>query len=76
MSKLKDSIINSKDFINGMKEIDLVLAELKDDSKLSAIYICSGERDAMNIAGMGYHPVWFNSETTHISYEQYMLHIE
>ena len=27
----------------------------------------------MNIAGMGYHPVWFNSETTHISYEQYML---
>ena len=73
MSKLKDSIINSKDFINGMKEIDLVLAELKDDSKLSAIYICSGERDAMNIAGMGYHPVWFNSETTHISYEQYML---
>lgn len=30
--------------------------------KLEAIFICSGERDAMNIAGMGYYPIWFNSE--------------
>lgn len=31
-------------------------------SKLDSIFICSGERDAMNVAGMGYYPIWFNSE--------------
>lgn len=31
--------------------------------KLPEIVICSGERDAMNIAGLGYYPIWLNSET-------------
>ncbi len=33
------------------------------NKKLPEIIICSGERDAMCLAGMGYVPVWFNSET-------------
>lgn len=73
MSKVKDNTIHSKDYINGLTEIEKVLEEKKDEDKLSAIFICSGERDAMNVAGMGYHPVWFNSETTNITYEQYAL---
>ena len=31
--------------------------------KLDNIIICSGERDAMCLAGMGYIPIWFNSES-------------
>ena len=85
MPKYKDSSVHTKDFINGLREIDLALKELQSASqdgsevidthekRLSAIFICSGERDAMNIAGMGYHPVWFNSETANITYEQYHL---
>ena len=90
MPKYRDSSIHTKDFINGLREIDLALNELRNpaandpdnpdavpaahaDKRLPAIFICSGERDAMNIAGMGYHPVWFNSETATITYEQYLL---
>ncbi len=32
--------------------------------KLPEIIIASGERDALNVASMGYNVVWFNSETT------------
>lgn len=74
MPKIKDSIVNTKHFINGLAEVNRVLEETaKEDKKLPAIFICSGERDAMNIAGMGYYPIWFNSETAHISYEQMTL---
>lgn len=31
--------------------------------KLPTLYLCSGERDALNVAGMGYSVVWLNSET-------------
>lgn len=37
------------------------------NTKLDGVYICSGERDAMNLAGMGLLPIWFNSETAHIT---------
>lgn len=30
---------------------------------LESLIICSGERDAMCLAGMGYTPIWFNSES-------------
>lgn len=70
-SKYKDNSIRSKDYVNGLPEINRALDELTDKDRLPAIFICSGERDAMNVAGMGYYPVWFNSETTNITYEQY-----
>lgn len=33
------------------------------------LIICSGERDAMCLAGMGYIPIWFNSESAKKSYD-------
>ena len=71
MPKYKDDTIRTKDFINGLTEISRLNKKLEIGDKLPAIFICSGERDAMNVAGMGYYPVWFNSETTNITYEQY-----
>lgn len=35
--------------------------------KLDSITIISGERDAMNIAALGYFPIWLNSETKGLS---------
>lgn len=64
-----------KDYINGYDEAVAAYDEMNENrlsekqkpDKLQAIFICSGERDAMNVASMGYIPVWFNSETAELS---------
>lgn len=69
-----------KDYINGFAEAKKAYEALQEEyddegnekgvvkeKKLDAIIICSGERDAMNVAGMGYYPIWFNSETAEIT---------
>lgn len=38
-----------------------------DFEKLQDIIICTGGSDALNIAALGFIPVWFNSETVHPS---------
>ena len=38
--------------------------------KLHEAFICSGERDALCCRSLGYMPLWFNSETYHISEEE------
>ena len=40
------------------------------ENKLKAVFICSGERDAMCVRSLGYQPIWFNSETHDISHEE------
>ncbi len=65
-----------KDYINGLAELRRAYDKLveseewKDDEsptkgkkKLPEAIFCSGERDALNIAGLGYFPLWLNSET-------------
>lgn len=37
--------------------------------KLLKAFICSGERDALTLAARGCFPLWFNSETAQVSYE-------
>ena len=71
-----------KDHINGFAEAkkayEAAVAEAQEEEeqtgkkekkvvKLESIFICSGERDALNVAGMGYYPIWFNSETADIT---------
>lgn len=41
------------------------------EKKLSEAFICSGERDSLCCQSMGYHPLWFNSETYRLSAEEY-----
>jgi len=38
-----------------------------ETEKLPEIIICSGDRDALNVAGMGYYIVWKNSESAKIT---------
>lgn len=41
------------------------------EKKLPEAFICSGERDSLCCRSMGYHPLWFNSETYRLSAEEY-----
>ena len=74
-------------YINGLKELKAQYrkfneteekewsAEHPDEhykpKKLPEAVICSGERDALCCRSMGYHPLWFNSETYQLSGEEY-----
>lgn len=39
--------------------------------KLPEAVICSGERDAICVRSLGYHPLWFNSETYKVTVDEY-----
>lgn len=68
-----------KDFVNGLKQVRQAYLDLQEEHesesqndsetkkkkapKLNEIIIASGERDALNVAGLGYNVVWLNSET-------------
>lgn len=41
------------------------------EKKLPEAIICSGERDALCCHSMGFHPLWFNSETYRLSGDEY-----
>ena len=64
-----------KDYVNGLEEAIKAYDELNSEDrvveghkeKLPAVFLCSGERDAMNVAGLGYYPIWLNSETADLS---------
>ncbi len=76
-----------KDFIGGLsvleKEYDRRKAieanSYEDDNKgdvveaakVDKVFICSGERDAMNMASLGYYVLWLNSETAELKGSQY-----
>ena len=76
----------TKDFVNGLSQLSKAYENYRDNQlksqtededddheikKLDEAIICSGERDALNIAGYGYHPVWFNSETAELTPKNY-----
>ena len=73
-----------KEYVNGMSQVEKAYKEMNDDydpesddpnkkkmRKLPEIIRASGERDALNVAGMGYCVIWFNSESESISPKLY-----
>ncbi len=73
-----------KDYINGLTRLQKAykdVAESDEDidgtekshkfKKIDFAIICAGDRDALNLAGLGYFPVWLNSETASLSEAQY-----
>jgi hypothetical protein len=70
-----------KDYVNGLRQLNQAYEKYRDEQlksqtedddshdikKLDMAIICSGERDALNVAGYGYYPLWFNSETAELT---------
>ena len=74
-----------KDFVNGLAQVRKAYEEIMDEfnslgddhkkmnkpPKLGEIILASGERDALNVAGMGYWVIWMNSESEIMSAKLY-----
>jgi len=45
--------------------------KIENKAKISEVILCSGDRDALNVASLGYFVLWLNSETTYISFDDY-----
>lgn len=65
-----------KEFIKEKKRIEEVYIEEDDakskiDARLDAVFIVSGGSDGINLRSFGKHPIWFNSESEHLDYEEY-----
>ncbi|PQB08005.1 hypothetical protein BST83_13220 [Polaribacter filamentus] len=75
-----------KDYIFGLDDVEnaakkhkeRVLKEAGEDSfptdkelKLENIIVCSGDRDAINVASFGYYVIWLNSETASLTNDLY-----
>lgn len=53
------------------EEADAKPPEGKPDAKVKSIFRVSGESDAMNLASLGYHVYWLNSETSGFDSKSY-----
>lgn len=75
-----------KDYVFGLDDVEEAAAKHKlavikeaDDTKypteaeqrLESIIICSGDRDAINVASFGYYVIWLNSETASLTNDLY-----
>ncbi len=85
--RFKHSGNKPKDYVNGLEQLNKAYEKYRDQQmnepseedddkpkdikKLSEAILCSGERDALNVAGYGYYPVWLNSETAELSPKAY-----
>lgn len=45
--------------------------EVEEAQKIDMAFLCSGERDALNMASLGYFVLWQNSETAELKSKQY-----
>lgn len=43
-----------------------------EDPKLEHVFIVSGGSDGLNLRSFGYFPIWFNSESEHLSFVEYL----
>jgi hypothetical protein len=73
-----------KDFVNGLAELQKAYKEYEEQqykekegveniklNKLDEAVLCSGERDAMCVAALGYYPLWLNSESAELTATDY-----
>ncbi|NPA44420.1 MAG: hypothetical protein GXO49_02695, partial [Chlorobi bacterium] len=64
--ELKEKISEQFTDEDDIEEVEQVIK-----SQLKDVIICSGDRDALNVASLGYNVVWLNSETSKLPIEQY-----
>jgi len=52
---------------------DIKTPEEKADARVIDLFRCSGESDALNLASLGFHVYWLNSESATFDYAQFKL---
>jgi len=52
---------------------DLHLPEEKQEARVVDLFRCSGESDALNLASIGFHVYWLNSESADFNWRQFKL---
>lgn len=72
----KECCAKPRKYINGLAELKKAYAaanadDEKQEQRLPAVFICSGERDSLCLRSLGYMPVWFNSETYNVESDEY-----
>lgn len=73
-----------KDYIYGLKQLEkaknefastdedeLSLPEEKPNARVIDLFRCSGESDALNLASLGFHVYWLNSESADFDYKTF-----
>jgi hypothetical protein len=74
-----------KDYVFGLDDAEKTQKKIKDkaikdaidenpkeeDLKIDKLIICSGDRDALNVASFGYSVIWLNSETASLDTDLY-----
>lgn len=74
-----------KDYIYGLKQLLAARSEFAGDddededivpkekptARFKDVFRCSGESDALNLASLGFHVYWLNSETAELTYDEY-----
>lgn len=74
-----------KNYINGYAQLKKAYAKIQDEyasvedkeerkkmpQKVARVFLCSGDRDALNVASQGEEVIWLNSETADLTGEQY-----
>jgi hypothetical protein len=43
----------------------------KKDPRIDAVFLCSGGSDGLNLRSFAKYPVWFNSESDHLTWDEY-----
>lgn len=69
LDRLKSEYAKKEDEYNRSLNDDSVIQKPKAPEKIDKVLICSGERDALNAASLGYFVLWHNSETAEWSRE-------
>jgi hypothetical protein len=57
--------------VTGDDEEDEAAPTKKKDPRLDAVFIISGGSDGINLWSFGKFPIWFNSESEHLDWEEY-----
>ncbi|MDD4374200.1 MAG: hypothetical protein PHG67_09810 [Bacteroidales bacterium] len=61
------------EFVNDDEDDEeaVTLPENKPNARVIDLFRCSGESDALNLASIGFHVYWLNSESAVLTYEDY-----
>lgn len=69
--RIKKAQEDQEDFFDDDDDDDDSKGKKKKDPRLDAVFIVSGGSDGINLRSFGKFPIWFNSESQHLDWDEY-----